>query len=77
MTPNKRLKRLDSIDGVFKALGDTHKVSEMLSVPYRVALNWKNLYDKLPAKTYVVIQRELAKRGYVGNDALWGMVDAG
>ena len=74
MMPNKRLKRLDSVEAVFNALGDTHKVSEIAEVPYRVALNWKNLYDRLPARTYRRIQDELAAKGYVGDDSLWGMI---
>jgi hypothetical protein len=77
MMPNRKLKQLDSVDAVFKALGGTHGVSEITGVPYRVALNWSNLYEKLPAKTYVLIQRELSKHGYVGDDQLWGMVDGG
>jgi hypothetical protein len=77
MMPNKKLKRLGTVDAVFDVLGDTKAVSEMMEVPYRTALNWKNLYRKMPAKTYRAIQRALAKKGYVGDDALWGMVDVG
>lgn len=75
MMPNKRLKQLDSVEAVFHALGGTHGVSEIAGVPYRVALNWSNLYERLPARTYVRLQRALAKKGYVGSDQLWGMVD--
>jgi len=74
MMPNKKLKRLDNIDAVFTILGGTHGVSELTEVPYRVALNWKNLYEKLPAKTYKRIQERLAANGYVGDDDLWGMI---
>lgn len=74
MMPNKKLKRLESIEAVFSVLGGTHEVSELMEVPYRVALNWKNLYDRLPARTYRRMQDKLAAEGYVGDDNLWGMV---
>ena len=74
MMPNKKLKRLDSTEAVFNVLGGTHGVSEALGVPYRVALNWINLYDKLPARTYKRIQALLLEKGYVGDDDLWGMI---
>jgi hypothetical protein len=77
MMPNKKLKRLDSVGAVFDVLDGTRAVSEMMEVPYRTALNWKNLYRKMPARTYRAIQKALAKKGYVGDDALWGMVDVG
>jgi len=74
MMPNKRLKRLDSIEAVFTALGGTHGVSEAMEVPYRVALNWINLYEKLPARTYRRMQALLSEKGCVGDDDLWGMI---
>jgi len=74
MIPNKKLKRLDSVEAVFAALGDTHDVAALAEVPYRTALNWKNLYDRLPARTYRLIQDRLAEKGYVGDDDLWGMI---
>jgi len=73
-SPNKKLKRLDSVEAVFNALGDTHDVAALAEVPYRTALNWKNLYDRLPARTYRLIQDRLAEKGYVGDDDLWGMI---
>jgi len=76
MVPKHKLKRLDSVDSVFSALGSTHDVAAIAKVPYRVALNWKNLYDRLPARTYRVLQDALAEHGYVGDDGLWGMIDA-
>ena len=74
MVANKKLKKLETVEAVFSALGGTHGVCEMLNVPYRTALNWTNLYDRLPARTYRKIQNELAEKGYVGDDGLWGMI---
>ena len=76
MMPNKKLKRLDSVEAVFNILGGTYGVCDVTDVPYRVGLNWKNLYNRFPARTYVAIQDALRARGYIGADRLWGMIDA-
>lgn len=71
---NKRFKALRSVPEVFEALGGAEGIAQITSMNYRTVLNWRQLYDRLPAKTYLLLQGRLKRRGYIGDPGLWGML---
>ena len=71
---SKRLKALRTVSAIFDALGGTHGIVEITGFQYRTVLNWKALYGRLPAKTYLLLQGRLKREGYIGDPKCWGML---
>jgi hypothetical protein len=60
---------------VMDALGGISAVAELTGSRYKAAANWK-AFDTFPAKHFLVMTRELKRRGKVAPPSLWGMTEA-
>jgi hypothetical protein len=68
-------KHLRTVRDVIAALGGTSRVAELTGTRYTAAHNWHG--DGFPARTYVVLMRELEARGLTADPELWGMTTGG
>lgn len=67
--------RCHTASEVIDAMGGTGKMAEWLgSTPQNVS-NWRR-QNRLPAKTFIALSDELARRGYSATADLWGMAEA-
>jgi hypothetical protein len=57
---------------IIERLGGINTVGALTNADYKAVWNWK-AYNKFPARTYVVLDAELRKRGLIAPAALWGM----
>ena len=71
---HKRLKALRTVPAIFDALGGTHGIVEITGFQYRTVLNWRQLYDRIPAKTYLLLQGRLKRDGYIADPKCFGML---
>jgi hypothetical protein len=70
----KRLKALRKIDDMFEALGGVHGLMELTGSRQTAVTNWRTVYRRCPAKTYLLLQDELKRRGYIADPQLFGML---
>jgi hypothetical protein len=64
-----------TMGAVIKALGGPPKVAKLTGHKYNHVHNWINDTGRFPAKTHPVMQRALAKAGYIAPGALWGIIE--
>jgi hypothetical protein len=69
MTDSQHLK---SENGVILALGGFRSVAELCGVTPEAVMNWRRERG-FPADTFVLLTKELAKRGYRAPEKLWKM----
>lgn len=69
-----RLKPLNNIDQVIKALGDNQGLAELTGKTTQHVSNWR-AFGRLPRKFYIPLQRRLTRLGYKAPPEIWGMVD--
>jgi hypothetical protein len=63
---------LTSAKQVFLELGGIAEVARLTGSNYSAAANWSH-ENKFPARTYITLQRELARKECTAPDELWGM----
>lgn len=61
---------------IIEKLGGINTVGALTNAGYRAVWNWKAT-NKFPARTFVVIDYELRKLGFVAPISLWGMEATG
>lgn len=68
-------RELTTTTEVVKELGGIAAVAELTGSQYKAAANWKS-FDRFPAKHFLVMTRELKRRGKSAPPSLWGMTEA-
>lgn len=69
-----RLKALRSTLAVFRALDGINGVAALTKCKVKTVSNWLYQYNRLPSRTYLLLQGELKRRGYIGDPKLWSMM---
>jgi hypothetical protein len=64
---------LDTAGKVIDQLGGTAEVSRLTRRSMQNVSNWR-LANKIPAKWFLVMRKELRRLGYVAPPELWGIV---
>jgi hypothetical protein len=59
---------------IIEKLGGINTVAALTNSGYRRVWNWKAT-NKFPARTFLIINRELRKEGFIAPDKLWGMAE--
>jgi hypothetical protein len=67
------MKRLYTVDEVFRVLGDEVIMKATEAKDTAVIWNWKGRFGRFPANTYVPLIRALNRRGYSAPARLWNM----
>ena len=65
---------LNSVDEVIAVLGGVTAAAGMVGKTAQTANSWR-VAQQLPTKTYLVLSKELEKRGYTAPLRLWGMIE--
>ena len=63
------------MDDVIDALDGVPKVAALAKSKINNVLMWQRDTGRFPAKTYTVMKRALAEKGYDAPPALWGMLE--
>jgi hypothetical protein len=67
------MKKLATTIEVIDQLGGNMEVANMIeSTHHKAVANWR-YFGIFPANTYLVLKKELRKRGYNAPDQLWNM----
>jgi hypothetical protein len=67
------MKKLATTIDVIEHLGGNNEVAHMIeNTHYKAVANWR-YFGVFPANTYLVLKKELRKRGYTAPDQLWNM----
>lgn len=66
---------LETTAEVMEALGGINAVAEITGSEYKAAANWKG-FKAFPSRTYLVMNRELERRGLRAPVSLWKMVES-
>jgi hypothetical protein len=81
MSKSKPLVNLTTTTAVIDAIGDgmpdkstTQVVADILGLNYNAVFNW-HAQHTFPSRTYVVLRRLLAAKGFCAPDSLWGMTE--
>jgi DNA-binding transcriptional regulator YdaS (Cro superfamily) len=61
---------------VIEALGGRFAVARMMGLSGKTVSHWQTWMGYIPAKHYVVITNELAKRGLRASEEVWKMTEA-
>jgi hypothetical protein len=64
---------LRSVDDVVRVLGADY-VRELTGANPKQLWNWTGRFRQFPARTYVVLNRALQRRGYQAPARLWNMI---
>lgn len=70
----KDVRDLATVAQIVKVLGGGASLSRKLGLSPPQVSNWVT-FNKIPARMYVVMKRELERLGKTAPDALWGMVE--
>ena len=81
MSKSKALIELTTTTAVIEAIGGgfpdksaTQVVAEALGSNYNAVFNW-HAQHTFPSRTYVVLRKLLAAKGFCAPDSLWGMTE--
>jgi hypothetical protein len=74
MAGTPRLTAVRTVAQLFYVLGGVQGVVEITGCRKTTVDNWLHLYDRLPAKTYLILQGALKSRGHIGDPKLWKML---
>lgn len=64
--------KLSTAAEIIEKLGGINTVGALTNSDYKAVWNWK-AGNWFPARTYVVLDAELRKRGLIAPASLWGM----
>lgn len=67
-------KPLQTMPDVYAALGGISGVAAAAHARYRTAHGWK-ARGRFPSHTYILLNDEISRRGYVASPHLWGMIE--
>lgn len=68
------MDELSTTVDVIEELGGTSAVASLTGRTYNAAFNWRS-FSRFPSNTYIVMSRELQRRGKQAPASLWGMVE--
>jgi hypothetical protein len=68
------MRKLKTAKQVVRELGGLPRVCEITEANPKQAMNWPGRAKAFPARTYVVMQRALKRRGATAPARLWNMV---
>lgn len=66
------MRTLRTTAACIDALGGNPAVAKLIDSNVKAVWNWRT-YGKFPAHSYVVLQKELSKKGFKAPDDLWAM----
>jgi len=69
------MQELMTLDEVLEELGGTQGAAQLTGLHPNAVKNWRT-YGHFPAKTYLVMIEELARRRKSAPRSLWGMLGA-
>lgn len=76
MQNKTRMRTLHTADQIIRALGGLDAVVEMTGTNKKQAWNWSGRAKVFPSAYYVMMQRELQRRGYKADPSLWSQKTA-
>jgi hypothetical protein len=70
------MKRLYTASDVVKALGGHGEVMRLTKANKQQLWNWEVYFESFPPRTYWIMSRELARKGFHAPAHLWKMIGA-
>jgi hypothetical protein len=67
------MRKLSNASQVMEALGGPERVVKLTKSTRQAVWNWYGYFEAFPPDTYVVMMRELARRGATAPPHLWKM----